>query len=152
MASPNPTRPPSSQPPKQPSAQQPTLQELQYVHQLYQSQYQLLNQEMNNKLEGLRQIAEAQKALENANEFKDKNTLIHVGAAVYMHGKLENLEKILVAVGSGYLIEKDIDAAKLHISKLLDKESKALDKMAKSKRELESAMIEISYRIEELSR
>ena len=149
---PTPTRPPSAQaPPKQPQPQ-PSLQELQYVHQLYQSQYQLLNQEMNAKLDALRQISEAQRALENANEFKDKNTLIHVGAAVYMHGKMTAPEKILVAVGSGYLIEKDIDQAKAHIAKLLDKESKALDKMAKSKRELEAAIIEISYRMEELSR
>jgi prefoldin subunit 5 len=53
-----------------------------------------------------------------------------------------------MAVGGGYLVEKDIDSAKERMAKIIKKRSDDLNRLMKSRKELEAALIEISYRLD----
>lgn len=147
-------QPAPKQPARQPEPQGSkanSLEELQYIHQLYQNQYALLTQEINRRIEVLRQLDSAQKALEDADKMKGSNILIPVGADVYFDGKLNNTKNVVLGIGAGYLLEKDIDGAKSYIAKAVEKETEYINRLAKSKKELEAALIEVSYKIQEIS-
>ncbi len=129
-----------------------TMEELSYIRNMYQNQYSMVQQSINSRLEFLRQMDEAHTALEHLDQMNKKNTLMHVGSAVYIKSTVADAKSAVVGVGAGYLVEKEVAAAKAHISKMLEKETEEINKLGKTKAELEKAMVEISYKIEELSR
>lgn len=126
--------------------------ELQYLYQIYQSQYNNLGQEIGTRLDVLRQLDGAQKALEEMDAIKGKNTLIPVGADVYIDGKVNAGKTVIVGIGAKYLVEKPIDDAKGYVSKAMEKETDYINKLAKSRKEVEASLMDISYKLQELSR
>ncbi len=129
-----------------------TLEEFRYLQQIYQNQYALVTQEINNRSENLRELDSAQKALENIDTIKDRNTMIPMGANTFATGKITDDRSIVVGIGAGYMVEKNIDEAKNYISKAIDQETKYINQLGKSKREVESALMEIAFKVNELSR
>lgn len=137
--------------PKEPRQLASSIEEFRYLQQVYQSQYMALAQEMSTRAESLRELDNVQKTLEDMDMIKEMDTLIPIGSETYTKGKIMDGDSVVVGIGAGYFVEKDIASAKNYISNALEKETLNINKLSKNKRELESALIEISYKIEELS-
>jgi prefoldin alpha subunit len=127
------------------------IEEFRYLQQVYQTQYMALAQEMSTRAESLRELDNVQKTLEDIDMIKERETMVPIGSDTYVQGKIINGDSVVVGIGAGFFIEKDIASAKNYISKALEKETSNINKLNKNKRELESALLEISYKIEELS-
>ena len=128
------------------------LEELQYMQQVYQSQYAALNNSMNMHMQDVQVLSAVQNTLENIDMMKGKETLMHAGASVYMKADIKDASRVIVSIGGGYLVEKDIDDAKGYVSRMIAKKTDVLSSMAKSRKELQSALIDISYKMEKAVR
>jgi prefoldin alpha subunit len=124
--------------------------ELRYMQQVYQNQYTMIENSMNIVLRELQELNSAQKTLENIGLVNGKEILTGIGGDFYLPGKVEHPDKVLVGIGAGYVIEKDTDSAKMHVAGLIKKNTESLNSLTKSRKELEGALIEISYRLESL--
>lgn len=126
------------------------VEELRYIQQLYQNQYTIAGNSINLTLQALQELNSAQRTLENLNLANGKEVLTSLGAEVYTFGKISNINSVVVAVGGGYLIEKDVDSAKTYITVLIKRHTDSLNKLTKSRKEIESALIEISYKLDSM--
>ncbi len=122
--------------------------ELRYMQQVYQNQYSIIGNSINAVLRELQELNSAQKTLENMNLVQGKETLTGIGGDFYLTGKIHDPNKVLVGVGAGYVIEKDADSAKTHVAGLIKNHTESLNRLTKNRKELEDALIEISYRLE----
>lgn len=145
----------NQKPPQKPQKQQQpagnTIEELRYLQQLYQNQYVGIAQEINIAIDALRTLDNVQGTLENIDTLNGKNSLVPVGPSTYLDGKITNAKSVVIGIGAGYLVEKDIDGAKSYISKMTEKETQHINRLNKAKREIEGALMEISYKADELS-
>ncbi len=128
-----------------------TVEGLQYLHQLYQSQYMLLTQEINAMLDELAKLNNAQKTVNSMDDVKNRNALMPLGGDIYLDASIGDSKSVIISVGGGYLIEQTIDEAKQFINKQAQKQTQEINSMMKNKRELEQAVLEISYRLEQIS-
>jgi prefoldin alpha subunit len=128
------------------------LEELRYIQQIYQNQYSVVGKELEGKNISIRELDAAQRSLESIDSIKDKEALMPVGYDVYLHARIAESSKPLVGVGAGYLVEKEVDEAKQYIAKEIEKKTKEINNLMRAKKEIEAALIEISYRIDEAAR
>src|ERR1700733_5972170 len=103
------------------------LDELRYIQQVYQNQYAMLGNSINMIIQELGQLNSAQKTLENMDLTEGKEVITNVGSDFYLFGKIPNSKSILVGVGAGYLVEKDIDSAKTYAAEIIKKRTENLN-------------------------
>ena len=125
-----------------------SIDELRYMQQVYQNQYAALNSSMNMHMQEVQMLGAVQNTLENNDLMKGKETLMHIGASVYMKTMAKDSASVIVSIGGGYLMEKGIDEAKGYVSRRMAKKTEELNGMAKSRKELQNALIDISYKME----
>ncbi len=99
-------------------------------------------------LQEVQMLGAVQNTLENNDLMKGKETLMHIGASVYMKTMAKDSASVIVSIGGGYLMEKGIDDAKGYVSKRMAKRTEELNSMAKNRKELQNALIDISYKME----
>jgi prefoldin alpha subunit len=131
-----------------PKEQRQSIEELRYLQQIYQNQYAMIGNSINMVLREMQELSSAQKTLENMDLVEGKEILNGIGGDFYISGKVQDPKKVLVGVGAGYLIEKDIDSAKTYVADLIKKNNDSVNGLTKNKKEVENALVEISYRID----
>lgn len=127
-----------------------SVDELRYVQQVYQNQYAVMGNSINMALQELQDLNSVQKTLENANIIEGKEILTGLGADSFMVSSVKSAKTAMMSVGGGYLVEMDNDSAKQRIAKIIQKRNEGLNKLMKNRKELEAALIEISYRLNNL--
>ncbi len=137
--------------PKESRPMATTIEEFRYLQQVYQNQYMMLAQELSNRSDTLKQLDTALKTLEDMDMIKERDTLVPIGYGTYTKGRILGGDKVILGIGAGYMLEKNIDEAKGFITKALDGETKYINKLTKTKKELEAALMDIAYKMEELS-
>lgn len=60
---------------------------------------------------------------------KDKEILVPLTGSMYVPGKLSEPEKVIVDVGTGYYVEKDLDSAKEYFSKKVKYVTEQMEKV-----------------------
>jgi prefoldin alpha subunit len=124
------------------------LDELGYARQVYQNQYALVNNSTQMVLQEMRELGASQHTLENIELLTGKESLIGTGAGIYIRAVPNNTSAVLVEVGGNYVVEKSVDDAKAFISRQVELKTGILNKLLKNKRELESALIDIEYKMD----
>lgn len=125
------------------------IDELRYIRQIYQNQYTEITSELEAKVMLMKELDMTQRSLESISEIEGKNTLMPIGYDVYLNAHIEKNNHALIGVGAGCIVDKSIDEAKGYIAKAVEKETKSLNNLMRAKKEVESALIEVSYKIEE---
>ncbi|MGI0100203.1 MAG: prefoldin subunit alpha [Candidatus Micrarchaeaceae archaeon] len=124
------------------------LEELRYLQQLYQNQYALLGNSINAELGELQELNSAQRTLEGAGMLEGKDVLNPIGGGIYFQGRISDPKNVLVGVGAGYVVEMEVDPAKTYVAELIKKRTDGLNRLTKNRKELEAALVDISYNIE----
>lgn len=124
--------------------------ELQYIFQIYQERYSVLSEEIKELLQLLQQLGGAVSALENPNDIKNKEALLNVGGDLYIPTKITALNKVVMNIGAGLAIEKDVAGASETLKKRIEKQNDALNKMIDERRQVEQLLNDISYRLGDL--
>ena len=60
---------------------------------------------------------------------KDKEILVPLTGSMYVPGKLSEPEKVIVDIGTGYYVEKDLDSAKEYFSKKVKYVTEQMEKV-----------------------
>lgn len=146
----------AQQPPKAPDkkpqvSKAEALDELRYLQQLYQTQYMMINQEAESRINVLRELEAARFTLENHDSVKGRKSMTPLGAGVFVNSTIGEGGTVVMDVGAGYMVERKVDEAKGAIAKKLDKDTENIKKLQKNKKDLESALVDIAYRIDALS-
>lgn len=126
------------------------VEELRYLQQVYQNQFAIASNSVNMTLQEMQQLNGVQKTLENINLVEGKDVINNIGSDFYIFSRVPNPKSVLVGVGAGYVIEKDIDSSKTFVAELIKKHTENLNRLTKGRKEIEKALIEVSYRLESL--
>lgn len=121
--------------------------ELRYIQQIYQNQYSVATNSINMLLQELQELNSTQKTLENVDMIEGKEALTSIGSDIFFFSKVQTVKSVTMAIGGGYLVEKEIDQAKERIATVIKARQDRLNTLMKNRKELESALIEISYRL-----
>lgn len=124
---------------------------LQYLQQLYQNQYSAIANDMNRSVQYLNELNGVQKTLESAPMANGKDALISIGANAYINSKVKKLDSILVGVGAGYVVEKDIEEAKGFIVGKVEKVTALFNRLLKNRNELRDAIVDVTSRLDALN-
>ncbi|MGI0133434.1 MAG: prefoldin subunit alpha [Candidatus Micrarchaeaceae archaeon] len=124
------------------------LDQLRYMMQVYQNQYGMMSNSINMALNDLRELNNAQKTIESNDSVKGKLSFTDLGAGFYMKSRIDEEDSVIVGVGGNYFVEKDNTEAKQYVARQVGRKTDELNKMIKNKKELEGAMMELSYKIE----
>lgn len=125
---------------------------LRYLQQLYQNQYTSITTEMNRSLEYMGQLSEAQKTIENTGAIKGKDTLVDLGAGIFMNANVKKLDNVMVSIGAGYVAEKSIEDTKQFVAARIEKVNTLFNRLVKNRNELRNAIMEVNYRLDALNR
>lgn len=84
-------------------------------------------------------------------ENQDKQIFVPLTSSMYVPGKLSNVKSVLVDVGTGYFLEKDIPSAKTYIDTKIDYLGKNIDSIANialsKRRDLETVTIVLQTKL-----
>ncbi|MDE1811035.1 MAG: prefoldin subunit alpha, partial [Candidatus Micrarchaeota archaeon] len=76
-----------------------------------------------------------------------KEMLTNIGADFFMKSKLAEADKVIVGLGSDYMVEKDVEAAKGFVAKKIQAKTDIVNRLGKNRKELEGAMTDIGYKL-----
>jgi prefoldin alpha subunit len=96
-----------------------------------------LDQDLTFYQESLQNLKHAQSKFQDSGdslgkltpENKDKEILVPLTGSMYVPGQLSNAEKVLVDVGTGYYVEKDVESAKEYFTKKVKYVTEQMEKV-----------------------
>lgn len=97
-----------------------------------------------------RLISDYERVVETLQEManiEEKEILVPIGGNVFVYGYLKDINKVIVNVGRGILIEKSINSAIDIINKKISDLKKSQEKLFKTADEIRLKMEEISQRL-----
>lgn len=121
---------------------------MEYLANVYQNQYMLVNNSISMSLEEVQELSAASKSLEKMDVISEKETLQSLGGDFYIKAAAKKNDTIIVGIGGGYLVEKDLKSARQIVEKRLESKNEMLNKLLKSKKELEGAIMELGSRLQ----
>ena len=126
------------------------VQNLQYMQQVYQNQYTAISREINAIMEYINELNAAKTSMEKFDRIKNSNILSPIGSSVFISAKAAEEPKVLVGVGGGYLVEKEIAKAIEYLSSRIDMHTKNMQELMKARSKAEDAMFEISTKLDKI--
>ncbi len=94
----------------------------------------------------------AQKSLENSGIIGGREALVSLGGGVYITSKTKKLDNVIVGVGAGYMVEKNVEEAKRFVADRIERVTNVFNRLMKSRNDLRDAIMEVTYKIDELNR
>jgi len=126
------------------------VREIAYEYQLLQAQIEVLSRNLE-----LLSLAKAEMELvkETLNNLeKDSKILIPIGAGSYLKGAVTESNKVIVGVGSGYLVEMTTSNAVEFIEKRIEEYNKLIEKTSSTLKLLENRLTQLAVKVEELQK
>ena len=118
--------------------------------QVYQSQGQQLQQQLQSLVSTSAEIHASIEALKNLKQGSNKEVLIPLGSGVLLSAEVKNLEKVIVEVGAGISAEKTIDEAVAILEKRVKGVEETTEKIQKALSEVSSRLQQLDSRAKDL--
>ena len=120
---------------------------MQYAIQAYQERYSAVSSEVNRLMQEMGAMHEVEAALQSKG-IADKETLIHCGMGFYVAGRTGRADRIAVNIGGGLIAEKSVEEARQIASSRLEGMGSALKRLLAERKELEGAIYDLSYKLQ----
>jgi prefoldin alpha subunit len=124
--------------------------QLQYLYNVYTQQHGLLE----NELAALRMTSAAItrniETLENKERLSGSKILINGEGGAYFTATMDSIDKILVYVGAGYLIEKEASQALDYLKANYKKQDEIIRKLNADKQSVEKELVSITYNLSQM--
>lgn len=117
--------------------------ELAYLERVYQNQYMMVGNAINSSLSEIQELDSASKALAEMDKVEGKESFTSIGGDFYLKSQVKKDSKVIIGVGAGFMVEKDLEAAKQTVKKRMDAKNESINKLVKNKKELEGVIIDI---------
>lgn len=129
---------------------QEIMAQLQYLQQIYSQQYQALEDNIATYTIAQSSLQRNVELLDKADLLKGSDMLMDGEGGTYIDAKLGNMERVLVYVGAGYIVEKPVAQAKTFLKENEAKGEQLLKRLVADKQKVESELIDIAYKMNAL--
>ncbi len=126
------------------------IDELRYVQQMYQNQYYILTQQLDELTMAYASASSTKEAIDSMPKLKSGDAMIPIGSGLYAIGKMSSSDDVMAPVGASYVVKMGAKAAKVLLDKRAVRYTEQIGKLSKAKRNTENAINDISYRLNEL--
>ncbi len=127
---------------------QDALEQLRYLQEVYAREYQTLLNEISNYLLVSNSFERNREILNNADKFKNSSILLNIEAGTFVKVNANDFKSVLVQVGAGYLVEKNVEEAKEFVGKNSERLQANLKQLGVQKQKVEKELLDLSYKIE----
>lgn len=124
--------------------------QLRYLQSVYSQQYELLENEIATFTIAMGSVQKNLETLESRERLSNSTILISGEGGAYIEAGIKSLEKALVYVGAGYLVEKKVDEAKEYLKGNSKKQEETIRKLNAERQKIEKELMDISYRLSSL--
>ncbi len=129
---------------------QQRLEEVMNELNLYKSQADMLQQQVEAIQASLAEVEVLESTLGDVKDKKSLETLVPVGAGSFMNATITNTEDVIMSVGAGVAITKSIDDAKETLAEQKEELNNSLDKMLGNLQKISQIVAQLSPQAEEL--
>ena len=133
-------------PPSEPSGEDES-ERLRYMYSVYQEQYGIVSQRLDEALGVMQRLNAALLTLENYGMIKGAEAFLPSGEGLFLKSKMGDSESFVIDVGGGYLVESPIESAKEVVSSRLEGVNAYMKKMYSERGSIEKALNEIGARL-----
>ena len=120
---------------------------LRYMYSVYQEQYGIVSQRLEEALSVMQRLNAALQTLEGYSAIKGANALLPSGEGLLLKAKIDGSDSFVIDVGGGYLVESTMEAAKEVVSSRLEGVNAYMKKMHAERGNIEKALGEIGMRL-----
>lgn len=130
-----------------PNSREEEIAQLRYMQTVYSQQYEIIMAELDTFAAAIGSLQRSIEALNNADRLSNSKTLLNLEGGAYVEASIGSLDRILLYVGGGYLVEKNAAEAVAYLKSTLEKQESSMKKLSSEKQKLESAALDVSYRL-----
>ncbi len=127
-----------------------SVEQLEYLYSIYENQYNNANQSINNYTKTMNELLNSSLVLNKTQDIEKSNLVLNLGNSVFINTKIEKIDTVLVNIGLNYIVEKNIDEAKLFIDKKVKDYEKQIEFMNKERNEIKDVLFKMTYKLAEL--
>jgi prefoldin alpha subunit len=117
---------------------------------LYQSQADLMQQQIEAVRASISEIEILESTLNSVKDGEDLETLVPVGAGSFLTAELKNTDEVIMSVGAGVAIKKKLSEAQETITEQKKELQKTMDQMANNLQKITEIIVKLSPQAEEL--
>jgi len=117
---------------------------------LYQSQADLMQQQIEAVRSSISELEILENTLKSVQNGEDLETLVPVGAGSFLTAELKNTDDVIMSVGAGVAIKKKMSDAQETITQQKEELQKTMDQMAKNLQKITEIIVKLSPQAEEL--
>jgi prefoldin alpha subunit len=126
------------------------IEQLQYLQTIYAQEYDNLLREITNYNAVYNATRRNLEVLNNIDSLQNNKVLVNLEGGTYIDANIGKIEKIMVYVGSNYIVEKSIEEAKLFLEESKKRQEEIINELNKQKQDIEKALIDIGIEIEKI--
>ncbi len=123
---------------------------LQYMQDYYQNQYIALQRSLQNASEALAEMRETKESVENISKISGKGILSSIGSGMMIKAQAEKIEYVVVGVGAGFYVEKDVQDAQAYIAASINTQEGLIKRLVEAQDKVKRAIIETASKIDNL--
>jgi len=117
---------------------------------MYKSQAELLQQQVEAIQASLAEVEILESTLEDVKGKKSLETMVPVGAGSFMNAEIKKTDEIIMSVGAGIAIKKSTEEAKETLASQKEELNDSLDKMMSNLQKISQIVAQLSPQAEEL--
>ena len=124
--------------------------QLQYLYNVYTQQHGLLENEIAALTMTSAAIARNIETLENKERLSGSKILIDGEGGAYLTATMDPIDKALVYIGAGYLLEKDAPQALDYLKANSKKQDEIIKKLNADKQRIEKELVSVTYNLSQM--
>jgi prefoldin alpha subunit len=117
---------------------------------LYQSQADLMQQQIEAVRASISELEILENTLENVQNGENLETLVPVGAGSFLTAELKNTDDVIMSVGAGVAIKKKMSDAQKTITEQKEELQKTMNQMANNLQKITEVIVNLSPQAEAL--
>ena len=121
--------------------------QLRYMQNVYSQQYEFIQNEISAYIAELNALRGNLSIIENAPTLDNSKVLVDCDGGAYVEASLGKVQKMIVYVGAGYLVEKSLEDAKRFVNENSARREEMIRRLDGEKKKLESELVNIAYKL-----
>lgn len=124
--------------------------QLQYLYNLYTQQHSMLENEIGTLTLTTAAINRNIEMLESKERLSGSKILVNGEGGAYLSATLDPMDKVLVYVGAGYMLEKNTEQAREYLKSARAKQEEAIRKLSADRQRVGKEIVSVSYNLSQL--
>lgn len=121
--------------------------QLRYLQSVYSQQYELLQNEIATFTMALGSTQKNADLLENRDKISNSTILISGEGGAYIEASIKSIDRAIVYVGAGYLVEKSAEEAMEYLKTNAAKQEETMKRLVADRQRIEKELMDISFKL-----